>query len=243
MRGIPLALAASGLAVLVVGLLAGRAAWMPDTISEPEPEQQAAAGASAPVPKEPTSPAADKNVRPVAPDVVAIPPVEPKELVRVEPREPLSPFAQPLPPPKPDNSSIPRPVAEAAGRLLGDRLVVSVAGVDIVEPDELCTDPEGFDWPCGMRARTAFRGLLRGRAVSCDVPEGFEGKTITTACTLGKRDLGEWIVANGWGRATPGGPYVDEERAAREAEKGIFGYGPEPLPVMTFPMPDFMNGG
>jgi endonuclease YncB( thermonuclease family) len=185
---------------------------------------------------------APTRARAVGSDLVAIPEIEPETLVRVEPREPLSPFGRPLPPPKRDNSRIHRPIADAAGRILGDGLLVDIIGVDIVEPETVCTDPDGFEWPCGMRARTAFRGLLRGRAVSCDVPPDYDSAEITTGCTLGKLDLGRWIVANGWGRAAPGGPYEEQEQAAREAEQGIFGFGPPPVPVFTT-QPDFMNGG
>lgn len=239
MRKAALALAVGGLAVLAALMLFGRAAWQPQQPEQTEvaeaPSDEADVAASVPI----EQPAAPVNARPVAPDVVAIPEVEPETLVRVAPREPLSPFAKPLPPPKPDYGRIHRPLAEAAGRILGQGLMVEIAGLDIVEPDEFCIDPDGVDWPCGMRARTAFRGLLRGRAVSCDIPSDFEGKKITASCTLGKLDLGQWIVANGWARAAPGGPYEDAEKAAREAEKGIFGTGPLPLPIFT-EVPNFM---
>ncbi len=242
MRRMPLVLAVGGLAVLVAGMLAGRAAWMPSPTAGETPEQPRQAEAAATVSPEPSSAVAGgaPDARPVGSDLVAIPQVEPETLVRVEPREPLSLFGQPLPPPKVDNSRIHRPVAEAAGRILGQGLLVEVAGVDIVEPEEICLDPDGFEWPCGMRARTAFRGLLRGRAVSCDVPPDYEEPEIATQCSLGALDLGRWLVANGWGRAAPGGPYADMEQSAREAEKGIFGFGPLPVPVFTA-QPDFMN--
>lgn len=235
MRKAPMALAAGGLILLAAGLLAGRTAWEQQPAAEPELVE-----ASEPLPAIVLQPAAPANARPVAPDVVAIPEVEPETLVRIAPRAPLSPFAKPLPPPKPDHSRIYRPLAEAAGRILGQGLMVEIAGLDIVEPGELCLDPEGIEWPCGMRARTAFRGLLRGRAVSCDVPPDFEGSEITAGCTLGKLDLGEWIVANGWAKAVRGGPYEEHERDARDAEKGIFGTSPMPLPILT-EVPNFMD--
>ena len=239
MRKAPMALAAGGLIVLAAGMLVGRTAWQPQPADTVEIADLPAAE-HAPAPASVEQPAAPVNARPVAPDVVAIPEIEPETLVRVAPREPLSPFSRPLPLPRPDNSRINQPVAEAAGRIAGNGLVVSIAGVDVVEPDEYCIDPDGIDWPCGMRARTAFRGLLRGRAIACDIPDEFEGDEITAACSVGKQDLGRWIVANGWGRAAPSGPYVAEGNAAREAEKGIFGDGPLPLPIFT-EIPDFMN--
>jgi endonuclease YncB( thermonuclease family) len=238
MRKAPLFIAFGGLALVVAGMLAGRSFLLP---APPAASTQEAARPAAREPEPARTTAKAERVRPVGSDLVAIPPIEPETLVRVEPREPLSPFGRPLPPPRRDNSRIHRPVADAAGRILGDGLLVDIAGVEIVEPDDACTDPEGIDWPCGMRARTAFRGLLRGRSLSCDVPPDYEETQITTGCTLGRLDLGRWIVANGWGRNGPGGPYAEQEEAAREAEKGIFG----PAPVSTLPalttLPDFMN--
>lgn len=245
MRGAPLALAVGGLAVLVAGLLAGRAAWMPQPADNPDQyAAQEVQDLPAPPQREvPEATQARVPARAVGSDLVAIPEIEPETLVRVEPREPLSPFGRPLPPPHVDNSRIYRPVADAAGRILGQGLLVDLSGVEIVEPETICTDPDGFEWPCGMRARTAFRGLLRGRAVICDVPPDYDGAEITTVCTLGKLDLGGWIVANGWGRAASGGPYEEQEQAAREAEKGIFGPGPKPVPVFTTPLSEILNGG
>lgn len=245
MRRAPLALAVGGLAVLVAGLLAGRAAWMPQPADNPKEHaaQEERDVSAVPQPPPPALAEAPTPARAVGADLVAIPEIEPETLVRVEPREPLSPFGRPLTPPRRDNSRIHRPVADAAGRIIGAGLLVDITGVDIVEPETVCTDPDGFEWPCGMRARTAFRGLLRGRAVNCDVPPDYDGAEITAACKLGKLDLGAWIVANGWGRAASGGPYEEQEQAAREAGKGIFGYGPDALPVLTAPMPNFMNGG
>lgn len=242
MRKAPLVLAVCGLGALAAGLLAGRAAWMPepeaveadpaaDQIAEPEIRPENTLTLSPLV----------EEARAVGADRVAIPPIEPETLVRVEPQEPLSPIGQPLPPPKVDNSHIPRPIAEAAGRIRANGLIVEIAGVEIIEPEDVCTDDNWQDWPCGMRARTAFRGLLRGRAVACDVPPDYEGETITTACSVGGIDLGEWVVANGWGYAEPGGRYIDQEYAARDAAKGM--YGPAPMldmPLLT-EMPDFLN--
>ena len=239
MRKAPLALAAGGLVLLAAGLLAGRTAWQQQPVAD-----AGLAGTktetSGPTPAYVARPVESVNARPVAPDVVAIPEVEPEALVRVAPRGPLSPFARPLPPPKPDHSRIHRPLAEAAGRILGQGLMVEIAGLEIVEPGEFCTDPDGIEWPCGMRARTAFRGLLRGRAVSCDIPPEFDGSEIKTGCMLGKLDLGQWIVANGWARAVAGGPYEEHAQVARDAEKGIFGPSPMPLPLLT-EIPNFME--
>ncbi len=95
---------------------------------------------------------------------------------------------------------------------------------------------DGRDWNCGARARTAFRGFLRGRAVVCDVPPETERGVIVAKCRIGKQDIGEWLVANGWVRAEDTGPYVDAGRKAEAERKGIFGTAPDP--VGDLPAPD-----
>src|SRR5690606_26049500 len=76
---------------------------------------------------------------------------------------------------------------------------------------------------CGARARSAFRAFLRGRAVTCEVPTEPDKAVITAACRMGKQDVSEWLVENGWARAAAGGPYAQAGEAVRAAGKGIFG--------------------
>lgn len=172
--------------------------------------------------------------RAVAEGIVAPPRVDPAELVRVDPREPLSeigPARAPRPKPPKNHGRLFRQVASAAGRFEGEGFTVSVAGIDIVEPDETCKSPAGDQWPCGARARTAFRSFLRGRAVDCAIPEGVAAETFTVSCALGAQDLGSWLVASGWARAAIGSPYATEARLAADAGRGIHGAGPAALPA------------
>jgi endonuclease YncB( thermonuclease family) len=70
-------------------------------------------------------------------------------------------------------------------------------------------------------------------------PEGGRDR-ISAECRVGKQDVGQWLVENGWARAAKGGPYVEAGEKARAAKKGIF--GPEPdlsglPPVPAAPQP------
>jgi endonuclease YncB( thermonuclease family) len=171
--------------------------------------------------------------RPVSPEIVAPPPLDPATLDRVAPREPLSQLAlalppKPLTPDKWNGKPLFRPLADAAGRFSANGFSVAIAGVEPVEPDETCGEGEG-QWPCGMRARTAFRQWLRGRALSCTLPEDGDPKLVVASCRLGKQDAGEWLAANGWAPAVPGGPYAEAGRVAREKGLGIFGGPPRAI--------------
>jgi endonuclease YncB( thermonuclease family) len=141
--------------------------------------------------------------------------------------EPRAKSAQ-SPPAKPgdvDGTVLYRPVARAAGLVEAMGYTVSVAGTEIVDPEETCAF-SGRDWACGMAARTAFRSWLRGRALSCDVPDQPGSEPISADCKLGNQDAGAWLVANGWARAAAGGPYAEAGEKARSAKKGIFGPPP-----------------
>ena len=153
---------------------------------------------------------------------MAPPELDAEELERAAPRAPLSDLSVPLPPKQDEKGDMLfRPLAVESAVVQAMGVTVTIAGMDSLSPDETC-EFGGRPWPCGMRARTAFRMWLRGRALDCDLPPD-AGDDVTAACRLGKQDAGSWLVSNGWARAAPGGPYTDAEAEARAARKGIFG--------------------
>lgn len=173
----------------------------------------------------------------IAPD--APPAQDEAEMERIEPRQPLSELGQPAQPRlKQGGSALYRPMSSAAGRIEAMGYSIRLAGVEPLEPQDNC-DFEGKSWPCGMRARSAFRAFLRGRAVNCDLAEDVEkSQPVTTSCQLGKQDLGEWLVENGWAHAQAGGPYAKLGDDARTARRGLYGPPPEaaglsPPPLVT----------
>lgn len=161
---------------------------------------------------------------------------------RIAPRAPLSELALAAPP-KPPKQTKPedwkgtplfQPVAKAAGLIDAKGYSVAVSGIDMVGLEETCTDA-GKEWACGQRARTAFRGFLRGRAVVCKVPPENGRDIIAAECHIGKEDVGQWLVENGWARAATGGPYAEAGKKAEADRKGIFGPPPERIRMMLSP--------
>jgi len=180
-----------------------------------------------------------QRVRPVAPDVVAAPPVEPQALQRIAPRDPLSPLGRAptradLPPRK---TLLHRPHAIEAGVFHSMGHTVRLAGVEPTDDDEACVS-DGVSWPCGVHARTAFRNWLRGRALACVVPALPGRETVVSECALGKQDPAVWLVSFGWARATPGGPYTDMEAQARLAQRGLFGPAPAAAAPAALNLPE-----
>ncbi|MFD9901008.1 thermonuclease family protein [Mesorhizobium sp. NPDC059025] len=174
--------------------------------------------------------------------MMAAPPGDPGALQRIEPRAPLSKLslAQPKKPPMPDKwkgTPLYQAVAPAAGRIEAKGYSVAVSGVDIMPEDETCTDEAGKSWPCGARARGAFRALIRQRAVNCVVPPEGGRDLISAPCHIGKVDVGEWLVSNGWARPAAGGPYAEAGEKAKAEKRGIFGKAPEGTGLPPAPPP------
>lgn len=176
----------------------------------------------------PCAHAQEKRVRIIDPTVAAPPPVAPHELMRVEPRPPLSPLAhEPVAKPIDRQQRFFKPVAVAAGKIRAQDLEFSLSGIQVLSPDEICDGPEGA-WPCGRHARTAFRLWLRGRALDCemDEEEAESAAQRTARCVVGDVDPAEWLVTHGWARAASESSYETMETDARSLRRGIHGNGP-----------------
>lgn len=242
MRPLGIAVAFLGLVAAGVVVLAVRGPAPPEAQQVETDAPQAAAVA---VPQQPEAPATrttqptGDRVRPVAPDVVAAPPVERETLERVEARQPLSPIGRALAPseepPKP--TILYRPLAVAAGRFESQGHTVTIAGIEPPDAGENCVS-DGVSWPCGIHARTAFRNWLRGRALTCVVPPVPGHEVVVSDCTLGKQNPAEWLVTQGWARAETDGPYAALEEAARAQRRGLFGSAPAAPAPVTITLPD-----
>lgn len=185
----------------------------PETTPQPGNSSDAANGLQREAPRPPLSDlglaATPKSPEPVAPAE----PVAPTPAVPVGEGE--------------DMQLLQRPVAVAAGRLESQGRMIDLQGIEVLPVEQTCQTASGQNWPCGMQARTAFRQWLRSRAIMCRLPQNDSGAAIATGCKLGNDDAAEWLVTNGWARATPDGSYADAGRKAEEARLGIFGDKPD----------------
>ncbi|QPC86722.1 thermonuclease family protein [Mesorhizobium sp. NBSH29] len=149
---------------------------------------------------------------------------------RLEARAPLSELSVPEPqrPKRPAPARLTplyQPVAHASGSFEAMGYRITLAGTEMVQGDENCSYG-GSQWPCGARARAAFRAFLRGRAVTCPVPPVPGAEELSVDCRVGHANVGEWLVENGWVRAAATGPYAALGERAKASRKGIFGPPP-----------------
>lgn len=227
---------------IAVGLLACTVAWIaiapsaPTLVSFAAPEPRVASvvdptapvdlGGANPVERPEISSDVSQSVRTIGtPPPIAGPGTEPP--VRVAAVPSVS-DTQPDADVTPRLHLFSRPVAVDAGTLKAGRTTLRVAEVEPISPDARCT--EGAQtWPCGIRARTAFRSWLRGRSVLCAVPPGREDAVdLTVSCLAGETDVGEWLVANGWAAPSSASRYSALGETARTERRGIYGFATTP---------------
>ncbi|WGS19273.1 thermonuclease family protein [Bradyrhizobium sp. ISRA463] len=102
---------------------------------------------------------------------------------------------------------------------------IRIWGIDAPESSQLCRNQEGEQYRCGARAANALDAFIASRSLSCiEVGRDRYGRSVAT-CSVGKDDLGEWLVRNGhaldWARYS-GGAYALAQRQAKQAEQGMW---------------------
>lgn len=210
------------------------AGGLPASAPEPDP---AAQPAQQPAKPEAALPAPATVQLPDAPDPSTIRNVTPSDILP-PPRisGPLKRVA--AEPPKLPEREIPseitfhQPLVIDAGSFRTKQLTIRLAGIDAPGPAETCPSRLGGTWPCGMRARTALRGLVRRHAVTCQDMQDTPAGVVLATCRKQDIDLAAWMVAQGWARPGEGAgeDLLTSAQAAREARRGIWQLdGPAPL--------------
>lgn len=208
-------------------------------LGAPEDEDQPKVAVAAAIGEEPAPPekhkrvatrppsiAESKAIRQIAPETIAAPAASEVQLVREDPRPPLGELGlartrRPGDASGIDGMLLHRPVAISAGRIEAAGYRIRIVGIIPTSPEKICRGPDGADAPCGMRARTALRHFLRGRAIRCDVPDTPGTEEVEAECWLGTQDIGAWLVEYGW--ALPDGDrYQAIVSEARNGEHNMF---------------------
>lgn len=190
----------------------------------PVPASPAAATAEPPAPPDtpsdvPPSAPHPSTIRNVAPDDILPPPPVSGPLKRVEPRLPELPRRE-----IPTEITFHQPMVIDAGSFRTKKLTIRLAGITAPRLEETCPSRLGGSWPCGVRARTALRALVRRHAITCDNMEETAGGLVRANCRRRDTDLATWMVEQGWARPDEGAPQTMTQafEAARAARKGLW---------------------
>ncbi len=183
-------------------------------------------------------------VRNVSPPGVAIPQVTAplQRIERPRPQAARQTEAAALPV---RNFYLARPLVLEKATLTSGKLTVELAHIAGLAASETCQTDSGQSWPCGARALTALRALLRSHRVDCEPVAPLGPGQISATCSRGSVDLGFWMLQQGWAQAAAGAPegYAAAEAAARSAGLGQWQRMDfEPLPQTILPPQSVMNG-
>lgn len=111
----------------------------------------------------------------------------------------------------------------------GDQVMIGstrirLGGIDAPSRDQLCLDPKGERWTCGVAARDALIAHVGNKSWTCKpVRTDRFGRTVAR-CTVDGEDIQRWLVQNGWALAFVqySRDYEAQDKAAREAKAGIW---------------------
>jgi endonuclease YncB( thermonuclease family) len=102
---------------------------------------------------------------------------------------------------------------------------IRLFGFDAPEGKQTCRDAQGQRYLCGSKAALALADFIGRQRVTCEQRDRDRYGRVVATCSVGGEDAGGWMVSRGHAREYveySDGRYADEERAAREAKRGIW---------------------
>ncbi|MBO6890850.1 MAG: thermonuclease family protein [Roseibium sp.] len=161
------------------------------------------------------------DIRDVSPEGVTAPSVSGK-LTRVEPSKRYLELKNPTIEPIPDGPlELRRVQVIDGGHIKSARMVVTLAHITPLKLDETCVSRLGGTWPCGTRARTFLRGLIRQFKITCEKIDDLGPQQILASCQRGKVDLSARLVRYGWADPKDDAPDHFQELALLAKERKV----------------------
>lgn len=121
------------------------------------------------------------------------------------------------------------PIEGVARIVDGDTIAIGdfkirLHGIDAPESDQLCEGSDGGQWKCGLESTRLLTRLTAGKTVVCQ-PRGLDKYyRVLATCSSGAVELNAELVRQGlaWAFVRYSSDYVDVEREARAARRGVF---------------------
>lgn len=119
-----------------------------------------------------------------------------------------------------------RVIVHDSGTLLADKTRISLAGLKPIEHHTMCQKAPKKTWPCGKQARLSLQRLIRSRSVNCTVVERQSKGSFTAQCAVGKRNINQWVVRQGWAKPydLASAIYGQSLQKAKNERNGIWKY-------------------
>jgi len=125
-----------------------------------------------------------------------------------------------------------RVIPQGTGRLLADKKIIVLAGIDSLSAEAKCKYSSGKSWDCGRWGKYALRRFIRGRAVVCDLVEEISETEVSGHCKVASKDINKWVVRRGWGQpsADNANAYAASLEAAKKDMLGLWSDEPKSAP-------------
>lgn len=104
------------------------------------------------------------------------------------------------------------------------RQEIRFAGVDAPEWDQWAKHEHGYWFKQGKRVKSALIREIGGKTVRVTVKGHDKYDRVLGIVTCNGKDIGAWLVRNGYGIAAWRDKYKDLEREARRAKRGMWGH-------------------
>jgi endonuclease YncB( thermonuclease family) len=111
----------------------------------------------------------------------------------------------------------------------GDQITIGttrirLGGIDAPSLDQLCLNPKGERWTCGVAARDELIRHVGDKSWTCHVRRTDRRGLLIARCEVDGEDVQQWLVKNGWALSYTrfSHDYDADEKAAREARAGLW---------------------
>jgi endonuclease YncB( thermonuclease family) len=102
---------------------------------------------------------------------------------------------------------------------------IRLGAIDAPSVDQLCLNPKGERWTCGVAARDELIKHADNKTWTCHTRQVTDRRGRTVArCEVDGEDIQKWLVRNGWALAYArfSHDYDADEKAARDARAGMW---------------------
>jgi endonuclease YncB( thermonuclease family) len=101
---------------------------------------------------------------------------------------------------------------------------IRLQGIDAPETDQICLDPAGKAWNCGISSRDELAKRTSGQIWKCHVTGTDRYRRDLARCEVNGEDIQRWMVRNGWALSFVrySHTYDADEADAKAAKAGLW---------------------
>jgi len=116
------------------------------------------------------------------------------------------------------------PKVRSGDQVLFGKTRVRLAGIDAPSLDQLCLNPKGERWSCGVAARDALIRYVGDKSWTCHPQRADRAGQQVAKCEVDGQDVQQWLAREGWALSyvRVSHAYDADEKVARDARAGLW---------------------